>query len=243
MIKKTIKTWTCITATFTAVLFSACNSEPKEPNKLTEKEVQDGWTLLFDGKSLKGWHIFNKGAIPSSWTVRNGELFCDPDSKDRKGDLVSDGSYENYDLRFEWKLAKEGNSGVFINVLEVDTLNSVWNSGPEYQLLDDYHQDYDKPLKKAGCLYGFTPQKNLVKTKISGDWNQGRIVQENGKTEFYLNDVLTAEVDFKSPQWQKMVKQSTFASFPEFGKHTSGKIALQDWAHGVSFRNIKIKVL
>jgi len=50
-------------------------------------------------------------------------------------------------------------------------------------------------------------------------------------------------MDFKSKAWFDKIEKSHFRDFPEFGKHTKGKIALQDWSRGVSFRNIKIKTL
>ncbi len=226
-----------------SILFCACTSPQAEPNSLTQEEKEAGWELLFDGKSLNNWHIYNKQSAPSAWVIQNGSIYCDPASDTQKGDLISDNTYENYELVFDWKLETEGNSGVFINVQEDPKIDATYHSGPEYQLLDDAHVDFDKPLKRSGCLYTFSPQKNFVNTKPRTEWNKSRIVQKDGKTTFYLNDVVTAETDFNSTQWKDKVKQSTFKEYPEFGKNTKGKIALQDWSRGVSFRNIKIKQL
>lgn len=74
-------------------------------------------------------------------------------------------------------------------------------------------------------------------------WNQSVITQVNGKVKFYLNGVQTAEQDFTTDEWRQKVEATGFKRFPEFGKYTSGHIALQDWTKGVSFRNIKIKEL
>jgi len=221
-----------------------CSSAEGEPNTLSEQEQKEGWTLLFDGKSFDKWHIYNAGSpAGSAWQIRNGEIYCDPDNESQKGDLVTNEEFENYELKFQWKLMKEGNSGVFINVLETSDLNATWHSGPEYQLLDDAHADYDVFAKRSGCLYTFAPQKNLANNKVRTEWNNSRIVQKDGKVQFYLNDILTAEMDFKSKAWFDKIEKSHFRDFPEFGKHTKGKIALQDWSRGVSFRNIKIKTL
>jgi len=38
-------------------------------------------------------------------------------------------------------------------------------------------------------------------------------------------------------------RQVSFTKFPEFGKHITGHISLQDWATGVAFKNVKIKSL
>lgn len=225
-------------------LFNSCKNDKSAPNTLTEQEQKEGWQLLFDGTTLNNWHTYNnEKKAPTAWVIKNGTIYCNPNDESQKFDLVSDKVYKNYEFKFEWKLEKEGNSGVFINVQERPDINATYHSGPEYQLLADSHPDFDKPLKRAGCLYMFLPQQNFVNTKAKDDWNQSSIVQKDGKVTFYLNGKVTAEMDFNSQKWQKMVKHSTFKDFPEFGKHTSGKLALQDWSRGASFRNLKIKQL
>lgn len=228
-------------------LLSSCAEKAVTENALSESEQKDGWTLLFDGKTSDGWHLYNRGKVPSAWVVRDGELQCLPADSSlgvEHGDLVSDKEYENYDLKFEWKISEAGNSGVFINVIEREDIPKAWASGPEYQLLEDTNPEFaTNPEKRAGCLYGFYPQKNEAKTKPQGEWNQARIKQENGKIEFYLNDILTAEEDLNTEAWRELVANSGFKVYPEYGKATKGRIGLQDWSKGVSFRNIKIKEL
>jgi len=225
-----------LVATF---LFSTTQAQV---NQLTEKEKKEGWTLLFDGKSLNGWHLYYRGNVPGAWSVKSSELVCDPTNKDH-GDLVSDKEFENYDLTFDWKIAKAGNSGVFINVIESKDIPNTWASGPEYQMLETTHKDYSVLNKRSGCIFNFDPQKNPAKLKPQGQWNKGRIKQVNGKIEFYVNGILTAQEDLKSKAWADKVSKSSFAKFPEFGKHTKGHISFQDWYTGVSFRNVKIKQL
>lgn len=228
----------------TLLFFSACSDvSDTAPNTLSEKEKKEGWELLFDGRSLSNWHVYNQGNVPSAWVVHGGVLYCDPDSDFKKGDLVTDKEFENYELTFDWQLEKAGNSGVFVNVQERPDIDATYHSGPEYQLLEDSHADFDKPLKRSGCLYTFFPQKNFVNTKTAGRWNQSRIVQKNGKAEFYLNGKITAQVDFDSTVWKNLIPKSVFKDYPEFGKHNKGRIALQDWSRGVSFRNIKVRQL
>lgn len=222
-------------------------SEAISENALSQSEQEDGWALLFDGQTMNGWHLYNRGDAPSAWVVQDGELHCLPAESSLElehGDLVTDKEYENFDLKFEWKISEGGNSGVFINVVEREDIPKAWASGPEYQLLEDTNPEFlTNPEKRAGCLYGFYPQKNEVSTKPQGEWNQSRIKQENGKIEFYLNDVLTAEEDFTTEAWRELVANSGFKVYPEYGKVTKGRISLQDWSKGISFRNIKIKEL
>lgn len=227
------------------LLLQACSKEQAPPNQLSDQEKKEGWVLLFDGKTTDGWHLYNKGKVPSSWMVKDGELYCDASASGvDHGDLISDQNFQNYELTFEWKISLEGNSGVFINVQETDTIPTAWASGPEYQLLDQYHRDYAlSPAKRPGCLFNYAPQMNAVEPKAAGEWNQSKIIQSNGKIEFYLNKKLTARQDFNSSEWKDYVANSNFKIYPEFGKHTQGHIGLQEWSKGIAFRNIKIKAL
>lgn len=244
--KKTL-TQSLATVSFAALMLVACTEKKEEVklNQLSEEEKKEGWTLLFDGKTTDGWHLYNQGKIPSSWIVQDSALYCKADTFGvAHGDLVTDNEFENFDLSFEWKIAEAGNSGVFINVQEKDSIPTAWASGPEYQLLERTHHDYAVTSKKwAGSLYNFTEQKTDAPIKPVDQWNHSRIKQQNGKIEFYLNDKLTAEQDFTSQAWKDSVAKSGFKTFPEFGKHTKGRIALQEWSKGIKFRNIKIKTL
>ena len=212
-------------------------------NSLSKTERAKGWQLLFDGHSTAGWHLYNGTAQFTVWKAKDGALVCDPLDKSGAGDLVTDQEFKNFDLKFDWKLPKGGNSGVFVNVLERKEIPTAWASGPEYQLLDDANLDFAQPKSRSGCLFGFAPQKNPVKTKPTNTWNHSEIKQVNGKVKFYLNGILTAEEDFASKAWADKVAKSHFNKFPEFGKNIEGRITLQDWSTGVSFRNIKIKAL
>ena len=223
------------------------SQKTENQNTLTEEENKEGWALLFDGKTTKGWHIYNEGNIQSAWSATGGELVCDPNTeKVVRGDLISDKAYDNYDLTFEWKITKGGNSGVFINVQEAAEFPTAWVTGPEYQLLDNANassHNLEDGKRLAGCIYSLSPLKNKVESKKFGEWNTSRILQQNGEITFWLNGILTGQEDMKSSRWKELVTGSNLGKFPSFGKATNGKIAFQDWANGVSLRNIKIKEL
>ena len=224
----------------------ACSLNASHENALTDQEKQEGWVLLFDGKSLNGWHLFNRGTIPSAWSVDSGRLICNPHAKDVKhGDLVTDRVFQDFDLQFDWKISKAGNSGLFLNVQERPDLGTTFSTGPEYQLLDDRNvppEYLSHPAHNAACIFGVVPNLSNTPPK-SGDWNHSRILQEGGKLSFWLNEVLTVQVDLKSDDWKKLVAASALSKYPEFGAAVSGHLALQDWTNGVAFRNIKIRDL
>ena len=215
-------------------------------NQLADVEKQQGWQLLFNGKTLEGWHLYN---IPdstrfSAWEVKDGTLFCNATDETKvHGDLVTDVEYENFELVFDWQIAVRGNSGVFINVQEAQEIPTAYQSGPEYQLLEPLHMDNNTPTKRPGCLWGFSPQTVEVEAKAAGQWNTSRILQNDGKMEFYLNGKLTAQEDFNSQDWKQKVANSSFSDNPQFGTATKGKIALQNWYFEVGFRNMKIREL
>ncbi|MBC8984557.1 DUF1080 domain-containing protein [Pedobacter sp. N36a] len=239
---KKIKAFLTATA-LTAMMISACSSAKLKDNELSREEQAQGYELLFDGKTLNGWHVYNQGKISSSWVAQDGALTCLPGTDARHGDLVTDQEFENYEFQFDWKISKEGNSGVFINVVEREDISTAWSSGPEYQLLDKEHQDYVKAMKRPGCLYNFSPQLNPAEPKSSDEWNHSVIKQQHGKIEFMLNGIVTAKQDFSTADWKAAVANSSFKHFPEFGKQIKGRIALQDWNKGVAFKNLKIRKL
>jgi azurin len=229
---------------FFVLFMVGCSSNIEPENRLSDQEEKEGWTLLFDGKTLNGWHLFNRGNIQSAWSVDSGMLVCNPHAKNVKhGDLVTDKVFQDFDLIFEWKISRAGNSGLFVNVQERPDLGTTFSTGPEYQLLDDRNVEpgyLDNLSHKAASIFGVVPNQSNTVPK-SGEWNKSRIVQQNGKLTFWLNGVLTVSADLKSDDWKQLVAASSLSKYPEFGVAVNGHLALQDWTNGVAFRNIKLK--
>ncbi len=218
------------------------------PNTLTEAERNEGWKLLFDGKTTNGWRNFKSDKISPAWKVRGGALTLDVTKKDGKrveagGDIVTEGEYENYELSLEWKIQACGNSGIIFNVKEGDAYDYVWKTGPEMQVLDNTcHPDAKITKHRAGDLYDLISCKKET-VKPAGGWNVARLISNQGRYEFWLNGEKTVEFTMHTPQWNQLVAGSKFKDMPDFGKFTSGRISLQDHGDQVWFRNIKIKEL
>ena len=71
-------------------------------NQLTEEDKAGGWKLLFDGKTLQGWHSFKTNTVAGGWVVEDGWLHClAKDSKQGGGDIISNGEFDNFDLQWE----------------------------------------------------------------------------------------------------------------------------------------------
>ena len=108
-------------------------------NTLTAQEKKQGWKLLFDGKSTSGWKTFNADKVGEAWKVANGELYLDKSVKEGRGDIMTIGEYQDYELSIEWKIDACGNSGIIFNVVEDKKYSNTYLTGPEMQVLDNQH--------------------------------------------------------------------------------------------------------
>jgi hypothetical protein len=209
-------------------------------NTLSESEKKDGWTLLFDGTSTVGWRGFNKQTCPAGWKAVDGALTRVAEA----GDIVTVDQYQDFDLTFDWRIAKNGNSGLFFHVAEGPDLKTVFVTGPEYQLLDnDGHPDgKNGPDRWSGADYALhAPTKNTA--RAVGEWNESRILVKGPHVEHWLNGEKVVEYELWSADWKNRVAKSKFNAMPRYGLEKTGHIALQDHGSEVAFRNVKIKVL
>ena len=236
---------------FAGCTLFACSSAKKssvneQPNTLTQKEKNNGWVLLFDGTTMNGWHSYNKNAVSKNWKVADGALVMDPTLKDKEnyGDLITDNAYQNYEFLTEWKISEGGNSGIIFDVKEDPKFRDTYNTGAEMQVLDNIKaEDNKKGNHLAGLLYDMTGTPALSKPKPVGEWNQARIVQNNGHVTLYFNGIKTADVQVGSDAWKSLLANSKFKTWANFMTSPEGKIAFQDHGHEVAFRNVKIRKL
>ena len=214
----------------------------KQYNVLTDIEKEDGWKLLFDGKTTKGWRGFNRDSIGSGWSVEDGFLVAPGLGGDIGGDVISEEQFENFDLKLEWKVTQGGNSGIFFHVLEGD-YPAVYATGPEYQLIDDI--GFPQKLEDgqtSGANYAMNPPEN-AKIKPAGEWNSSEIIVNGPHVIHYLNGIKVVEYDLWTKEWEELVKKSKWNKYPDYGKAKKGHLGLQDHGNKIYFRNIKIKVL
>jgi uncharacterized protein YaiE (UPF0345 family) len=234
--------------TIAATLFFLTVFAQQKPNTLSAKEKKDGWQLLFDGKTTKGWHTFNKPQIGEAWKVANGAIYLDTTQKDGwqvkgGGDIVNEKVLANFHLKLEWKISKAGNSGIMFYVQEGEKFDYPWYSGPEVQVLDnDGHDDGKITKHRAGDLYDLI-KSTTEPVKPYNQWNKAEIICNNGKLTLKLNGVTVVSTIMWDDNWKALIAGSKFKDMPGFGTFTSGKISLQDHGHAVWFRNIKVKEL
>ena len=212
-------------------------------NVLSTAEHDDGWVLLFDGASISDhWHKYNSDGLNKNWVIDEGAIHFNPDHGDG-GDLTSNLSYENFELKLDWRIQDCGNSGIMFNVQEEDDYDYPWLTGPEMQILDaSCHPDGKIDKHRAGDLYDLI-ECSEVTVKPAGEWNRIKIVSKNGDYEFWQNDIKVVSFTMHTAEWDAMVAGSKFVEMSDFGKFTDGKIVLQDHTDRVWFKNIKIKKL
>jgi hypothetical protein len=215
-------------------------------NQLTDTEKQEGWKLLFDGKTSGGWHTYNQKTFGSGWKIADGTLYRDVShqtGKSGEGDLCTDEVYENFDLKLQWKISKNGNSGVMILVHESPEYDAPYLTGPEMQILDNEgHPDGKIYKHRSGDLYDLIASASEPVHAV-GEWNDAEIKLDHGKLTLYLNGVQTVSTTLWDMNWNALVRGSKFSKMPGFAKYKSGPIDLQDHGNDVWFRNIRIKIL
>ncbi len=229
-------------------------AETSESGMITQEEIEDGWQLLFDGKTKNGWHVYNDQSDGSAWEVNNGVLHLNP--KEIRvtpvpgagdltqavggGDLATDEEFDNFHLKLEYKVGDPSNSGIMIFVNEIPEHDYPWQTGPEIQVM--HQMDCaDTTTTCPGDLYGLIAGPRDL--EISDDWNAVEVIANNGSLEVHMNERLLYKTTMWDDNWKSMIAETKFTAWPDFGTYTKGKIVLQDHGHEVQYRNVKIKRL
>lgn len=237
-----------------AVLTFSCkdNANKEEENEqalevMETEENKNEEIALFTGQDLENWKAYNADTV-TQWTVEDGTIAFSPSEGERSGseNLISKEEFENFELSLEWKISEGGNSGIMWGVQEDEKFDEPYLTGPEIQVLDnEKHPDAKNgPVRQAGALYDMVPPARDV-TKPTGEWNK-TIITIDHKTNIgtvFMNGEKINEFPVHGEEWDKMVANSKFKDWEDFGKYRSGHIALQDHDDKVWYRNIQIKKL
>ncbi|MAW96960.1 MAG: hypothetical protein CMF33_17270 [Leeuwenhoekiella sp.] len=221
-------------------------------NGLTQSEIQDGWKLLWDGKTTEGWRGGKLDRFPDKgWVIEDGNLIVLATGGEESaagGDIVTTKQYKDFDLKVDFKITEGANSGI---KYYVDTeLNKGEGSsiGLEYQILDDARHPDAKLGNHEGSrtlasLYDLIQADPDKPVNPIGEWNTARIVSKDNHVEHWLNDVKVLEYDRNTDAFLQLVEESKYKDWPGFGTFEQGNILLQDHGDRVAFKNIKIKEL
>jgi hypothetical protein len=233
----------------------ACQSGNQEASKadatVSSAQAADSMTVspqpisLFDGTSLSGWHVYGQTGDIKNWKVEDGAMVCLGATKDAHGgDLVTDRQFDNFELNWEWKVDKGSNSGVMYHVVEDSLHKAPYETGPEYQVIDDVgFPDKLEAWQQAGADYAMYPANDKKKLMPVGEWNTSRIIFNNGHVEHWLNGEKIVEFDRNSAEWKAKRNSGKWKDYPDYAKVTRGHVALQDHGQRAYYRNITIREL
>jgi hypothetical protein len=222
----------------------------QENNTLTNQEKEEGWELLFNGKDFQGWRQCNGTSMPDNWTIEDDamKVFLGEGKKEGQGAdgdiLFAPKKFKNFELSIEWKAGPKGNSGIFYYVQEVPG-KPIYFASPEVQVLDNENATDNKiDSHLAGSLYDMIACDPKT-VNPAGSWNTVIIKVKDGHVTHTMNGVEAVRYTLWTPEWDELVQNSKFKSFPGFTKGIAkeGFIGLQDHGYSIWFRNIKIREL
>lgn len=214
----------------------------QDHNTISPREIEEGWVLLFDGKTTLGWRGFKQDQVGAGWQVIDGNLVTLGKGGDLGGDIITVGQYEDFELYLEWAVMEAGNSGIFFHILEHE-YPTIYATGPEYQLLDDLgypHKLEDWQL--TGANYAMHVAYNKVLMPV-GEFNSSRIIVKDRMVQHWLNGNMVVEYELWTDDWKEMVSNSKWKDYPGYGLAWTGHIGLQDHGDTIKFRNIKVRDL
>ncbi len=232
------------------ILLASTTAFAQKVNQLSNKEKKAGWELLFNGKNFEGWRQNNGNAMPANWTIEENamKVFLGEGKQPGQGAngdiLFGNKKFKNFELSIDWKASEMANSGIFYYVREVPG-KPIYYAAPEIQVLDNENATDNKiDTHLAGSLYDMIAADPKT-VNPAGQWNTCVIKVNDGKASISMNGKEVVTYTHWTPEWDQLVQNSKFKTFPGFteGISKEGYIGLQDHGYTVWFRNIKIREL
>ncbi len=198
------------------------------------KKPTDKWTDLLAENSLEGWHFFQDNGSKKGWIVEDGILtfngISDMETGEGDASLLSDKIYENFEIKFDWKIMAGGNSGFMWGVQDDPKYKYPYQTGPEIQILDaamyedttiilggeievqNVLEDLEERKHFIGSLYDLSAPTVLDACKPANEWNSYhiKINYMANRGEVILNGVSINSFPLQGPEWDAMVVQSKF---------------------------------
>jgi len=185
-------------------------------------ESGNGFETLFDGHTFTGWE--QKG----NWVIEEGAFY----RKVAGGPLAYAVKPvpDDFELRFDWKVSKGCNSGVYYRPAQY-----------EYQVLDNVSSPYGENPRQAAASLFFCMAPSKDATKPLGEWNEGRVMCKGTVIQHWLNGEKVIDFDYTDPKWAEEVELLRIRGADL--KARGGKLWLQDHGADVWFRNIRMRVI
>src|SRR5579884_37467 len=195
------------------------------PNTLTPEEKAAGWILLFDGKTMNGWDDPRTKTPPGdAWTIEDGCLKANPHPRITE-DLFTRGTYTDFELVFDWRISKGGNSGLKYRIQAhrfippkppgtpherfEDSVERAMTTPPEprpahgqdyvigfeYQLIDDALNEDARTRKHTSGALYDMIAPSTQAARPVGEFNHSRLVLRGNHIEHWLNGVKVVDGD------------------------------------------------
>ena len=238
-----------------------CSDAERNPAHSERREsapAKDGapaWRLIFDGETFDGWRGVGRAGIPEGhWIIEDGAIrkvkssnvpLAADGQPMQGGDLMTEETFGDFELSFEWRVSPAGNSGVKYNVSEeFSTAHDPPHAalGFEYQVLDDSgHPDAEDPTHRAGALYDLIAANERKVLQPVGAWNSARIVFVGNRGQHWLNGRKVVEYELGTAEFDSLYADSKYAPIDGFADRRKGHIVLQDHTDDVWFRDLRIR--
>ena len=235
-----------------AGILASCSGEKAIETETEEAVVAEApaeeWTDLFANNDFSNWHKYGGGEVGAAWKIENGEVYLDAENKENwqegdGGDITTNEEYDNFHLKYDWKISQNGNSVVIFYTHEAPEYERSYYTGLEMQVLDNEgHPDAKIVSHRAGDLYDLIVSSEET-VKPYGEWNSAEIIAKDGKLDLVLNGTTVVSTTLWTPEWEALIADSKFKDMPNWGTFKKGSITLQDHGDLVHFKNVMIKKL
>ncbi len=232
---------------FALLPFLLISCQKSEPETAPASE----WITLFNGNTFEGWKGYNIDGIPPKWGIEDGIMYVSKEGNEPGKStgfgrsIITTEEFENFELELEYRISPGGNSGVMYHIIESPNYDDDYDTGPEFQLIDnDYYRDRISAKQLTASNYDVLAPDSLD-LNPAGEWNQIKLIYVNGLVEHWMNGQKVLEFTEGSNEWQEAVNNSKWVNgeFPDWGTSTKGHISLQDHGDFVEFKNIRIRRL
>jgi len=226
------------------------STDVQQINKLNDEEITEGWILLFDGETSKGWRGYDLDTFPANgWKVEDGTIHClyqNNKKKDQQPDIITVQQYKDFEFSIEWMIGNGASSAIYILVQENEDI-PIWKTAISFKIADyigntDFKANgQDFKTRSLNNLYTY----NTHLSGLKGKWNQTRIILNQGKVTMIVNGEKLLECQLWTNDWENIVNKSKYRGLSNIlnpgGTDKKGYIGLQNNGSEVWFRNIKIK--
>ncbi len=222
-----MKAWQKAAGGLAAAILLMLPALPAQAARLTAYERSQGWRLLFDGATTWGWHGYKSNKAPVNWRVEEGALVC---SEDAGPALVSDETFKDFELSFQWKVAAGGRAELFFRLSEDGARPD--DTSPVFQLGGEGVE--------CGGDGGLT--KPWRETTVPpATWQQARLIVFGNQVEYWINGRQVSTYLLGGPEWRAAVATVRQSAARDFGQQPDGAVALA--GRGAAFRDIRLRAL